>query len=255
VDAAVAVLRRASGAYPTEARLHYTLAFLLKKVRPPQPEEVTRALAVARALRPELAAHDLAHTLEDHGEAQEAGAVWADLVRRRPQGAGYLACYASHLERFGRAAEARPVLDRAVAAARERLRRRPNDSNGYSNLGIALARQGNLEEALVVLCKSLSLLTEHDNRLDNHTLVSRGRANPARPSMRLCAILQNPCAASRTLRRSPPRPRRMLVDLTFAARPLAGASQLTGSRALGLHMPLDPSLIRNFSIIAHIDHG
>ena len=87
------------------------------------------------ALRPETA-HELAHLLERWAAAREAEAVFRDLVgiagRRTRR---HLGCLASHLKERGRAAEAAPILDRAVAAAREairlqaRRRRRPTTTS------------------------------------------------------------------------------------------------------------------------------
>ena len=70
-------------------------------------------------LRPETA-HELAHLLERMGRGAEAEAVFRDLTDRRPENARHLGCLGSDLKERGRAAEAAPILDRAVAAAARR---------------------------------------------------------------------------------------------------------------------------------------
>ncbi len=101
VRAGVAVLRRASGTHPGDAWVHYELGQLLKRVRPPRPEEAIAAYMAARAVRPETA-HELAHALADRGRGEEAGAIFRDLTLRRPSHARHLTCFGEHLEERGR---------------------------------------------------------------------------------------------------------------------------------------------------------
>src|SRR5262249_29448298 len=105
LHAAVDVLRRAAGAHPGDALVHYDLGVRLENVRPPQRDEAIRAYSIARALQPELAGHELAHALEGRGRRDEADAVWRDLVRRRPDNCRHLNCYGSHLQHRGQAAQ------------------------------------------------------------------------------------------------------------------------------------------------------
>ena len=155
-DAAVKVLRQGSGAYPGDSRVHLQLARSLSRVRPPQAGEVLRAYSVARALQPELG-HDLAHELDDQGRTEEADAVWRDLVRRRPLTATHLVCYGNNLRERGRLAEANPILERAVAAIREAIRLRPDDTWAHNNLGRALRALGRMDEAVVAHREAIRL--------------------------------------------------------------------------------------------------
>jgi serine/threonine-protein kinase len=137
VDAGVRVLRRASGVFPTDASVHYNLGLLLQRTNPQRSAEAIEAYAAARALRPELG-HELAHALADHGRGEEAEAVYRDLVNRRPGQARHLACLAVQLMNSGRDADAAPILDRAVDAARIAIRRRPHDADAHNTLGLVL---------------------------------------------------------------------------------------------------------------------
>jgi len=156
VAAGAEVLRRAAGAHPEDVWVHYELGQLLERVRPPQTEEAIRAYTAARALRPETA-HMLAHALEDCGRGEEAGAVFRDLTRRRPEVAGHLDCYGTFLKEHDRGDESDAVLDRAIAAGRAALRLRPDDARAHNGLGLALVHKGLLDEAIAELHAALRL--------------------------------------------------------------------------------------------------
>ena len=64
---------------------------------------------MARAVRPE-SAHELAHLLDEMGRADEALAVFADLVARRPADNRHLACYGVCLREHGRREAGEEVL-------------------------------------------------------------------------------------------------------------------------------------------------
>jgi tetratricopeptide (TPR) repeat protein len=161
VDEGVTVLKKASGTYPTDALVHYLLGGLLERRRPPQPDEAIRAYSVARALQPELASHELAHALDDHGKGEEAEAVFRDLVRRRPDNARHLGCCGRLLKDRGRGAEATAMLDRAIIAGRTLTRLKPDDAAAHGNLGIALHSKGKFDEAVAELREAIRL--EPDN--------------------------------------------------------------------------------------------
>ena len=147
VAAGVAVLQRASGAYPSDARVHYDLGRLLERLQPPRPEDAIRAYAAARAAQPETA-HELAHALDKRGRDGEAERIFRDLTLRRPSNARHLACYGEHLKKHGQSQEAAVVLDRAIAAGRATIRLKPDDPDAHSHLGNALSTQGRTEEAI-----------------------------------------------------------------------------------------------------------
>jgi serine/threonine-protein kinase len=161
VGAGVAVLRRASAAQPADAPIHFALGRLLQGTGPPQPEEAIRAYSVARALQPELAGHALAHALEDRGRGAEAEAIWRDLVRRRPDHGGHLACFACNLKDRGLRAEAAAVFDRAIAASREAVRRAPDQVVSYNALGLALKDRGRPGEAVEAIREAVRLRPDY----------------------------------------------------------------------------------------------
>jgi serine/threonine-protein kinase len=155
-EAAVALLRPAAFRHPSDVWVNHALAGALDKLRPSAREEAVRYYTAARALRPEPA-HDLAHLLERLGRGAEAEAVLGDLVHRQPGNARHLGCLAIHLEDRGRAADAAPVLDRAVAAAREAIRLKPDDARAHTSLGNALRGQGKVTEAIAEFREAIRL--------------------------------------------------------------------------------------------------
>jgi serine/threonine-protein kinase len=161
VGAGVALLRRAAGAHPGDALVHYELGLQLANLRPPQREEAIRALSIARALQPELAGHELAHALEQSGRNAEAEAVWRDLIRRRPNNGRHLCCCAFHLRHYSHAAGAGRILEHAVTVRRAEIRLRPDDAIAYNGLGMALQQQGKLDEAAAAYREAIRLLPDY----------------------------------------------------------------------------------------------
>jgi serine/threonine-protein kinase len=157
LDAGVAVLRRASWSHPEDAPVHFALGRLLEWVRPPQPEEVIRAFAVAWGRQPELAGHELAHALEKRGRGAEAESVWRELVVRRPDNGRHLGCYGSHLKEHGRLAEAARVLGQAIAVHRAAIRLRPDVAEAHTSLGLALHELGDLPGAIAAYREAIRL--------------------------------------------------------------------------------------------------
>ena len=131
---------------PADTWVHYNLGQLLEANRPSQAEEAMRAYAVARAVRPETA-HQLAHALAARAGDDEAEAVFLDLTLRWPGNARHLTCFGVYLKERGRNLAARDVIVKAIAAAREALRIKP-DVDGHLNLGAALYAQGDSDAAI-----------------------------------------------------------------------------------------------------------
>ena len=156
VDAAVALLRPAAVRHPGDVWVNYYLAVALDRLRPAAREEAVRYYTAARALRPETA-HLLAHVLEQMGRGGEAEAVLRDLTDRSPEDASHLACLRRHLKDRGRSAEAAPILERALAAAREAIRLRPDDALAHDDLGDALSDQGKSDEAVAEYREAIRL--------------------------------------------------------------------------------------------------
>ncbi len=134
---AVALLRSVVARSPGDLWVNYHLALTLDRLRPSAREDAARYYTAARAIRPETA-HELAHLLDRMGRGDEAVAIFRDLTRRRPNSPRHLGCLGSILERSGRAAEVAPILDQAIAAAREEIRDNPDDDSPYSILGLIL---------------------------------------------------------------------------------------------------------------------
>ncbi len=155
-DEAVRVLRRASGPHPSDAWVHYVLGEQLERTTPSRRAEAIEAYAVARAIRPQLA-HELAHVLEATNRDAEAEAVFRDLVERRPQVPRHLACLGRHLKERGRAAEAGPILERAVAVCREVVLAKPDDAVAHAELGNALDASGKPIEAETAFREAIRL--------------------------------------------------------------------------------------------------
>ena len=180
-EAAVALLRTAAGRHPGDVWVNYALAGALDKLRPSAREEAVRYYTAARALRPETA-HELAHLLERMGRGAEAEAVFRDLTDRRPENARHLGCLGTHLKESGRAADAAPILDRAVAAAREAIRLQPDDAAAHYNLGVALDGQGKLDEAVAEYREAIRLQPDFAEAHFNLGIALATRGSWTRPS-------------------------------------------------------------------------
>jgi serine/threonine-protein kinase len=177
--AAVALLRDAAGRHPDDAWVNHALATRLGELRPAPREEQVRYYSMARATRPETA-HDLAHLLEDMGRTEEALVVFADLSARRPGDARHLGCYGQCLNARGRP-EAADVLGRAVAAAREAIRLKPDQATAHVKLGRALTGRGEAEAAIAEFREAIRLKPDDARAYNNLGLVlaKRGEAEAA----------------------------------------------------------------------------
>ncbi len=180
-EAAVALLRAAAGRHPGDVWVNYYLARALERLRPSAREEAVRYYTAARALRPETA-HELAHLLGRMGRGAEAEAVFRDLADRRPENVRHLDCLATHLKESGRAADAAPILERAIIAARKAIRLRPDDAGAHYNLGAALAGQGKVDEAVAEYRTAIRLQPDDAQAHYNLGNALRPRGRWTRPS-------------------------------------------------------------------------
>jgi Flp pilus assembly protein TadD len=89
------------------------------------------------------------------GRVAEAEAVFRDLTNRRPEDAVHLSCLGRYLKENGRAAAAAPILERAVAAARAAIRRKPDDAKAQQDLGATLHDQGKADEAIAAFREAI----------------------------------------------------------------------------------------------------
>ncbi len=176
-DAATTLLRRGAAQHPEDVWVNYMLATLLNRAHPPRRDEAIRFFTVARALRPETA-HVLAHALEDRGDADEALAVFRDLVRLRPENGKHLGCLGTALQSRGRSDEARAMLDATVTASRAAIRRKPDYATAHSVLARALQVLGRPGEAEAEYRESIRL---DPNDAAAHSVLGNALADLGRP--------------------------------------------------------------------------
>jgi len=145
-DLAVSLLRAVTVRHPQDVWANYELAALLQQFQPTAREEALRYYTAARAVQPETA-HALGHLLDEMGRGDEAIAVFADLVERRPHDSRNLTCYGDGLK-DRMMPEASRILSEAVTEGRAEVRRKPDDALAHRNLAFALRNLGNLGESI-----------------------------------------------------------------------------------------------------------
>ena len=139
------LLERALVRHPDDLWINLTLGYVLTQVN--RPEDALRYFTVARALRPD-SAYQMASLLRQLGRDEEAGRIYDDLGRRLPDQFAVLRDHGLFLLDRGRAEEAEPILDRAVAAKRAEIARWPDSTRLRLDLIKLLARRGMLDEAI-----------------------------------------------------------------------------------------------------------
>ncbi|MFI5460455.1 MAG: tetratricopeptide repeat protein [Isosphaerales bacterium] len=153
---AEAVLRRAQLRYSGDVWINYDLARVLE--RREHRDDAIRFYTAARAIRPETA-HELAHALSAKGETKDAIDVFRELTRLRPRD-GHLICLGMELNNQGRLQEAVAVFEQIAESSRAAIRIRPDDANAHKSLGVALGRQGKLDDANAELRTAIRLLPD-----------------------------------------------------------------------------------------------
>jgi serine/threonine-protein kinase len=150
------LLRAVAARHPEDVWVNFELAAALELLRPTAREDILRYYSAARAVRPETA-HALAHFLDMSGRGDEALAVFADLVERRPRHSRNLTCYGTALldRRLPEAAAA--ILARAVEEGRDEVRQKPDEGQAHQNLAYALRSLGNLEESVAEFHEAIRL--------------------------------------------------------------------------------------------------
>jgi tetratricopeptide (TPR) repeat protein len=176
--AAEAVLREAQRLYPGDVWLNYALARCLEQLA--RREEAIRYYMAARSLRPETA-HELAHTLEEKGESDQAIAVFQDLARLRPKDSLHLGCLGRALQGRGRAPEAKAALDGAIAAARAAIGLKRDNGDAHRALGNTLFQRGNLDEAIAEYREAIHRKPDYSRAHENlgNALYQRGNLDEA----------------------------------------------------------------------------
>jgi serine/threonine protein kinase/Flp pilus assembly protein TadD len=189
-EGAVALLRRAQEAFPSDFWINPDLGKALHDCQPPQNEEAIRFLTVAMALRPESAGArlNLGVVLLDQGRVDEAIMAFRKAIERKGDYAMAHNNLAISLARknqleeavisFGRAIELRPNfadahynlgntlwtmnrLDEALAAFRQVVVLKPNFADAHIRLGVIYWKKGRLDEAATAF-RNVTRLTPDD---------------------------------------------------------------------------------------------
>jgi eukaryotic-like serine/threonine-protein kinase len=153
--AAVDFLESAAQLHPDDVWINYSLAEALAE-SPTRREDAVRYYTAARALRPE-SAHNLGHLLDRMGRGSEAVATFRALVKVRPSEARNIGCLGTILLGQLRREEGLQTLDRAIAAAREAVRRRPGDAGEARILGYLLAARADPDGAIAAYRQTLRI--------------------------------------------------------------------------------------------------
>jgi len=125
------------------------------------------------------------------GRSDEAQAIFIDLVARQPDDSRALSCYGCFLMNRRRPG-AEAMFERAVAAAREEVRRKPDSASARKELGFSLGRQGRLAEAEAEL-RIAATLRPNDAEVHANlgtALFNQGKTAPAEAEFRAALRLK-----------------------------------------------------------------
>jgi serine/threonine protein kinase/Tfp pilus assembly protein PilF len=172
--AALALLRRAQQALPSDFWINHDLGIALSKCQPPQPEEAIRFLTAAVALRPDSPGLrlDLGFVLARAGRPDEALVAYRQAIALK---ADY--CMAHY--NVGVALGEQGHLDEAVVAYRQAIRLNPDHSMAHFMLGLALGEQRQLDEAIAACRRAIQLKPDH---ADAHYNLGNFLAQTRRPA-------------------------------------------------------------------------
>ena len=174
--ATVPILESAAQLHPDDVWINYNLAEALAE-SPTRREDAVRYYTAARALRPE-SAHNLGHLLDRMGRGSEAVATFRALVKVRPSEARNIGCLGTILLGQQRREEGLQTLDRAIAAAREAVRRRPGDAGESHILGYLLAAREDPDGAIAAYRESLRFDPGHTGAVTDLATMLRSRGDP-----------------------------------------------------------------------------
>jgi serine/threonine-protein kinase len=174
-SATVSLLESAAQRYPDDVWINYHLAQVLAE-QPERREEAVRYYTAARALRPE-SAHNLGHLLDQMGRGEDAIATFRALMKVRPSEARNIGCLGTILLGQHRREEGLKTLDQAIAAAREAIRRRPEDAGEHHILGHLLAIRGDRDGAIAAYREALRIEPGHTGALTNLVTLLRNRGD------------------------------------------------------------------------------
>ncbi|MFO0960020.1 MAG: serine/threonine-protein kinase [Isosphaeraceae bacterium] len=150
----VSVLRDGVARHLHDLWINHDLAMLLEELGPEERTEAIGYYRVAQAIEPGTG-HSLAHLLEARGRSTETEAVFRELVDRHEADARDLVCYGTYLLEKG--LPANTLVDRAIRAACEAIRLRPDDAVAHHDHGNALELLGKTEEAVAAYREAIRL--------------------------------------------------------------------------------------------------
>jgi len=155
VEAAVAVLREAQDAFPSDFWVTHDLALQLEALDPPRTREAVGFLRAAIALRPGSPGphQNLARALLDLHDYSGAARSSRHAIALKPDYWSAIASLVEALEAGGRLEEALAVLESAAG-------RMPDSAACALALGDALSRRNRMEEAHSAYDKAISLVPD-----------------------------------------------------------------------------------------------
>jgi serine/threonine-protein kinase len=162
-QAAVSLLRMAQQHHPNDVWINYTLASSLQEMR--QRDQAIRFYAVAAALRPGSAAHQLGlgRALHTNGDHDGAVAAFHEAIRLNPN-------YPSAYNDLGFSLEAKGDHDKAIDAYHTAIRLRPNFPEAFNNLGLTLEAKKEHKNAIEAYHTALSLKRDYAKAYSNLSL-------------------------------------------------------------------------------------
>jgi serine/threonine protein kinase/Flp pilus assembly protein TadD len=142
IDVALALLRRAQQAMPSDFWVNHDLGMALADCQPPQYEDAIRFLTAAEALRPVSpgARLNLGLVLCKQSRHDEAIAAFRKAIELKPD-------YAMAHNNLGCALAEKGQIHEAVTAWRRAIELRPDLAVAHENLGRVLSKMGRLDEA------------------------------------------------------------------------------------------------------------
>jgi Flp pilus assembly protein TadD len=173
---AVALLRRAQHAHPSDFWINHQLAESYSHQKPPQWGEAIRHYSIAVALRPHSpgARLNLGLALREKGRLAEAIAEYREAIRLKKD-------YADPHFKLGIALTDTGRLAEAIAEYREAIRLKKDFSAAHNGLGVALDKQGRLDEAIAAYREAIRLKKENSWAHNNlgTALYDKGRVEEA----------------------------------------------------------------------------
>ncbi len=189
-EAAIGLLRRAVMRHPGDVWVNARLAQALQSLSPPLREEALRYYTAARALHRETGV-ELAQVLDDLGRGEEAEVIFRDLVNGERAEANHLFWFGAWLQLRSRTDEASQFLDRAAAAYRAILKRKPDLWTPRVYLGnILMNAQGKPADDEAEFRAALRLNPDYATIRMNLGMSLQRQGKPTLAAAEYCAVLK-----------------------------------------------------------------